>query len=65
LKALGVVDAVLPEPPGGAHTDPAAVCRRVGDAVEAALADLEGLSPRELIGRRYARFRALGVVQEG
>ena len=31
LLALGVVDEIIPEPPGGAHTDPAAACRRVGD----------------------------------
>jgi acetyl-CoA carboxylase carboxyl transferase subunit alpha len=65
LKALGVVDDIISEPPGGAHTDPAATCRRVGDVLEAALRDLERLGPEDLIARRYQKFRALGVHEEG
>jgi acetyl-CoA carboxylase carboxyl transferase subunit alpha len=65
LKALGIVDEIIPEPPGGAHTDPAAACRRVGDVIEAALRDLARLQPDELIARRYDKFRALGVYDEG
>jgi acetyl-CoA carboxylase carboxyl transferase subunit alpha len=65
LKALGVVDDVIPEPPGGAHTDPAATCRRVGDVIDAALRDLERMAPEDLIARRYQKFRGLGVFEEG
>jgi acetyl-CoA carboxylase carboxyl transferase subunit alpha len=65
LLALGVVDEIIPEPPGGAHTDPAAACQRVGDTIERALNDLSRLSPTELIARRYDKFRALGVYDEG
>src|SRR5215207_7266433 len=65
LRELGVVDHIIPEPPGGAHTDPAETCRRVGDAVASALAELERLRPEELVAGRYARFRSLGVYEEG
>jgi acetyl-CoA carboxylase carboxyl transferase subunit alpha len=65
LLSLGVVDGIIPEPLGGAHTDPAATCRRVGDSVDSSLRELERLSPHDLIGRRYAKFRALGVYDEG
>jgi acetyl-CoA carboxylase carboxyl transferase subunit alpha len=65
LLELGVVDEVIPEPQGGAHTDPAAACRRVGDVLEKALAELERLSPSERLSRRYDRFRSLGVYDEG
>ena len=65
LLSLGVVDGVIPEPLGGAHTDPAATCRRVGDTVDSSLRELERLSQHDLIGRRYAKFRALGVYDEG
>ena len=61
---LGIVDEVLPEPLGGAHTDPLAAADTVGDAVERALAELVRLSPEELIAQRYDRFRALGVYEE-
>jgi acetyl-CoA carboxylase carboxyl transferase subunit alpha len=64
LLEMGVVDAIIPEPPGGAHTDPQATCRRVGDVIEAALTDLLRLSPTDLVARRYARFRNLGVYDE-
>jgi acetyl-CoA carboxylase carboxyl transferase subunit alpha len=65
LLALGVVDEIIPEPPGGAHTDPAATCQRVGDTIERALNELSRLSPHELTARRYDKFRALGVYDEG
>jgi acetyl-CoA carboxylase carboxyl transferase subunit alpha len=65
LLSLGVVDGIIPEPLGGAHTDPEATCRRVGDTLETSLRELERLPPHELIGRRYEKFRSLGVYDEG
>jgi acetyl-CoA carboxylase carboxyl transferase subunit alpha len=65
LLALGVVDEIIPEPQGGAHTDPDATCRRVGDAVERALQDLSRISSQELVARRYEKFRGLGAFDEG
>jgi len=64
LLAFQVVDAVIPEPLGGAHTDHTAIARRVGDTVEDALDELEHLEPDELIRQRYDRFRHLGVYEE-
>jgi acetyl-CoA carboxylase carboxyl transferase subunit alpha len=65
LLALGVVDEIIPEPPGGAHTDPGASCHRVGDVIERALDELLRLSIPELIARRYEKFRSLGAHDEG
>ena len=65
LLSLGVVDEIIPEPMGGAHTDPDAACRRVGDVVERALAELQRLPVQELIAQRYEKFRALGAYDEG
>ncbi len=65
LLALGVVDEIIPEPAGGAHTDPEATCRRVGDAVERVLQELSRTSTKELLARRYEKFRGLGVFDEG
>ncbi len=64
LLDLGVVDSIIPEPPGGAHTAPEVTCRRVGDTIEGALNDLQRLSPSDLVARRYAKFRTLGVYDE-
>jgi acetyl-CoA carboxylase carboxyl transferase subunit alpha len=65
LLELGVVDEIVPEPQGGAHTDPAETCRRVGERLQAVLVELEHLRPDELVAQRYQRFRSLGVYDEG
>lgn len=62
LQHLGVIDAVLPEPFGGAHRDPDAVVAAVRDAVRIHLAALRQVSRDELVNRRYAKFRQLGVL---
>lgn len=64
LLELGVVDEVVPEPLGGAHTAPEATARAVGDAIAKALDALSRLPGDQLLARRYARFRALGVFEE-
>jgi acetyl-CoA carboxylase carboxyl transferase subunit alpha len=60
LLAMKIVDRVIPEPPGGAHSDPAATLKAVGDAVEQELKALEGLSPDDLRKQRAERFYAIG-----
>jgi acetyl-CoA carboxylase carboxyl transferase subunit alpha len=64
LHELGVVDEVIEEPPGGAHVDPSAAARAVGDAIERTLGALVDLPIDRLLAARYARFRALGVVAD-
>jgi|SRR5579872_1205897 len=58
---LGVIDAIVPEPGHGAHTDPDGAARLLGEALREALDDLDGIPGDELRRRRRARFRALGV----
>jgi len=62
LKELGVIDGIVPEPLGGAHRDAQAAIAALGDAVDAALADLDGLSPESLRQARRAKFLAMGRV---
>ncbi|WP_425571504.1 acetyl-CoA carboxylase, carboxyltransferase subunit beta [Pseudonocardia tropica] len=61
LLRLGVIDGVVPEPPGGAHTDPAATAHALADAVSVCLRRLDGVPAAELVHRRRARFRAFGA----
>ena len=58
---LGVIDAIVPEPPGGAQTDPDEAARLLGGSLREALGELEGGPQDELRRRRRAKFRALGV----
>jgi acetyl-CoA carboxylase carboxyl transferase subunit alpha len=60
LIELKIIDTIIEEPLGGAHRDRADTIRRVGDAVETALASLDGLSPAELRQRRRDRFLNIG-----
>jgi acetyl-CoA carboxylase carboxyl transferase subunit alpha len=58
---LGVIDGIVPEPPGGAHRDPDEAARLLGDAIRETLDELAEFSGDELRRRRRARFRSLGV----
>jgi acetyl-CoA carboxylase carboxyl transferase subunit alpha len=58
---LGVVDGIVPEPEGGAHTDPDAAARLLGESLREALEELESVPPDDLKRRRRAKFRSLGV----
>jgi acetyl-CoA carboxylase carboxyl transferase subunit alpha len=60
LLALKVVDRIIKEPTGGAHADPAATVRGVGDVLELELAALLPLSADALREQRAARFYAIG-----
>jgi acetyl-CoA carboxylase carboxyl transferase subunit alpha len=63
MKELGVTDEIIPEPPGGAHADPAGAAAAVGEAIERHLKELLGLTPEERRERRYRKFRALGAIE--
>ncbi|HZR83100.1 MAG TPA: acetyl-CoA carboxylase carboxyltransferase subunit alpha [Candidatus Binatia bacterium] len=60
LERLGIADAIVPEPLGGAHRDPASATAAVGRAVDEAFASLDALDAAQLRARRDARLRALG-----
>ncbi|WP_380785841.1 acetyl-CoA carboxylase carboxyltransferase subunit alpha [Sphingomonas sp. R86521] len=60
LKAFGVIDAIVPEPLGGAHRDPAGAIDLLGGALSDALGELVQLSPAELRRDRQAKFLQMG-----
>jgi acetyl-CoA carboxylase carboxyl transferase subunit alpha len=60
LIALKIVDRIIAEPAGGAHSDPQAMIAAVGDAVEDELHKLSNLTPDELRRQRADRFYAIG-----
>ncbi|MBM3679130.1 MAG: acetyl-CoA carboxylase carboxyltransferase subunit alpha [Actinobacteria bacterium] len=59
---LGVIDGIVPEPAGGAHTDVDAAAALLRDAIAAHLLELDGLPADELRRRRRAKFRSMGVL---
>ncbi len=60
LKKLGVCDAVIPEPLGGAHRDPEAAIKAAGDALETELTSLDGMDAATLRQHRRDKFLAMG-----
>lgn len=60
LLRLGLIDAVIPEPEGGAHTDHQATVRRVSREVQLALSDLERLEPLERLRLRREKYLGMG-----
>ena len=61
LLELGVIDEIIPEPEGGAHTAPGAVFTAVDAAISRQLAPLLKLSGSALARQRYKKFRAMGT----
>ncbi|MGA1285233.1 MAG: acetyl-CoA carboxylase carboxyltransferase subunit alpha, partial [Prochlorothrix sp.] len=64
LKNLGIVDDILPEPLGGAHSDPLQAAKVLKDSLLSHLADLDQLTPDQRREQRYQKFRKLGVFLE-
>jgi acetyl-CoA carboxylase carboxyl transferase subunit alpha len=63
LLKLGLIDAIVPEPTGGAHNDHDRATALVDQALAQALGELTGLQVEERLERRYQKFRRMG--QEG
>src|SRR3954467_12379596 len=64
LMKLGVIDAVVAEPLGGAHRDPHSAAHNLEQFLAKALRDLKRTKVENLLERRYEKFRNLGVVEE-
>jgi acetyl-CoA carboxylase carboxyl transferase subunit alpha len=60
LLAIGLIDGIVAEPPGGAHLDPVAAANALRATLCEALEELSGHSPEVLVKQRYAKFRAMG-----
>jgi acetyl-CoA carboxylase carboxyl transferase subunit alpha len=64
LLELGIVDKIIPEPPGGAHIDPEQTFKNVDKHLSQALKKLDGQPVEELLEDRYRKIRKLGVFEE-
>src|SRR5471030_2127603 len=60
LQELKLIDAIIPEPEGGAHRAPLDTIDAVADQIAAGLKEMEGISGEELLRQRRAKFLAMG-----
>ncbi len=58
----GLVDAVIPEPHGGAHRDPQATADRLQGWIVDAVRELQRIAPETLVRLRFEKFRSIGSV---
>jgi len=65
LYDLGIIDRIVPEPPGGAHSDYAAAAAFLRQALLDELALLDGLPPNRLVAERYEKYRRIGTYLAG
>lgn len=64
LLDMGIIDKIIPEPPGAAHTDPEQTFRNVDKQLSLILKKPEEMSSEERLKRRYLKFRKIGVFFE-
>ena len=65
LLKLGIIDAEIKEPLGGAHTNYETTAKNMKAEIVKALKELEGCSPEKLRAQRYEKFRSMGKFIEG
>jgi acetyl-CoA carboxylase carboxyl transferase subunit alpha len=65
LMRMHIADELIPEPSGGAHSDPAAAAEKVRAALVKHLEELLTWPTDALLEQRYDKFRAMGVFREG
>jgi acetyl-CoA carboxylase carboxyl transferase subunit alpha len=59
LRDLGCIDAIVPEPVGGAHTDHEATARLLDHVLQGHFSELKGRPVKELVASRYDKFRKM------
>lgn len=64
LLALGLVDEIVPEPPGGAHNDPQTAAQNLKACLLRHLREVAAWSVEERLQRRYTKYRVMGPVAE-
>ncbi|GAB4357853.1 MAG: acetyl-CoA carboxylase carboxyltransferase subunit alpha [Bryobacter sp.] len=61
LLSRGIIDGIVPEPPGGAQEDMDAAAALLGDAIKENLDELITLTPAQLVEQRYQKFRHIAA----
>ena len=64
LKKLDVIDGIIPEPLGGAHTDTDACANSIKAVLEDQLEKLLYIPTDKLLEQRYKKYRTIGIFEE-
>ncbi|HOK79232.1 MAG TPA: acetyl-CoA carboxylase carboxyltransferase subunit alpha [bacterium] len=64
LLNLGLIDEIVPEPQGGAHSQPQEMIKTLGDYIEKNLNELHSVDIKFLMEKRYQKYRNIGFYKE-
>src|SRR6266699_2496038 len=64
LQELGVIDEIIPEPPGGAHDDPEAAAEALGETLQRHVRQLRKIKIDKLLKRREEKYLSMGALSE-
>ncbi|MDP8259489.1 MAG: acetyl-CoA carboxylase carboxyltransferase subunit alpha [Candidatus Gygaella obscura] len=64
LLKFKIIDEIVPEPLGGVHRDPQKMCQTLKEAIIRNLNSLSDLSTKQILDRRYNKFRKIGDITE-
>jgi len=64
LQELGVIDEIIPEPPGGAHADPEAAAEALGETLQRHVRQLRKIKIDKLLKRREEKYLSMGALSE-
>ncbi len=64
LKELEIIDEIIPEPKGGAHQDIENQAKNIDIVLNATLDNLQRLTTKELLEKRWEKYKTIGVYNE-
>jgi acetyl-CoA carboxylase carboxyl transferase subunit alpha len=64
LLEFGLIDAIIPEPEGGAHADHQRMAELLSEGLEQSLDAVRHLSEKDRVARRYEKFRKMGEFED-
>ena len=64
MKKLGLVDEIINEPLGGAHTFPEETFKIVKKSIKRSILEFSNIKPNNLVEKRIEKFSSMGVVNE-
>lgn len=65
LLKLKIIDGIISEPLGGAHRDPQRAAEELKKTLLKTFEELSGMATKELLEKRYKKYRDIGVYEEG
>jgi acetyl-CoA carboxylase carboxyl transferase subunit alpha len=60
MLSFGLIDEIIPEPLGGAHTDPEKMCKTIKAHIRKELNVLMDMDPDERVNQRIAKYEKMG-----